>query len=50
MASKYNMTLEEFSNFTNIAFVALSEPNPQWTYSDAIDFVFQAVTTIGKVK
>lgn len=50
MASKYNMTIEEFKNFTNAAYEALSEPNPQWTYSIAFDFVFQAVTTIGKVK
>ena len=50
MASKYNMTIEEFSNFTVAAYEALSEPKPRWTYSDAIDFVFQAVTTIGKIK
>ena len=50
MASKYNMTIEEFSNFSNVAHEALSEPKPRWTYLDAVDFVFQAVTTIGKVK
>lgn len=50
MASKYNMTIEEFSNFSNVAYEALSEPKPRWTYTDSIDFVFQAVTTIGKVK
>ncbi|KAL9984087.1 hypothetical protein ACROYT_G006346 [Oculina patagonica] len=47
MASKYNMTIEEFSNFSNVAYEALSEPKPRWTYTDSIDFVFQAVTTIG---
>ena len=48
MASKYNMTVEEFNNFTNVAYQALSEPKPQWTYFAAMEFVFQAVTTIGK--
>ena len=50
MASKYNITIEDFNNFSSVAHEALSEPKPQWTYSAAIDFVFQAVTTIGKVK
>ena len=50
MASKYNMTIEEFNNFSSVAHEALSEPKPQWTFSVAIDFVFQVVTTIGKVK
>lgn len=49
MASKYNMTTDEFNNFSNAAYEALSEPRPQWNYYDAIDFVFQVVTTIGKV-
>ena len=48
MASKYNMTIDEFNNFTNMAYQALSEPKPQWTYFAAMEFVFQAVTTIGK--
>ena len=48
MASKYNMSIEEFNNFSNVAYEALSEPKPQWTYHVAVDFVFQAFTTIGK--
>ena len=48
MASKYNMSLEEFNNFSNVAYEALSVPKPQWTYVTAIDFVVQAITTIGK--
>ena len=49
MTSKHNMTIEEFDNFTNMAFEALSAPKPQWNYIAAADFVFQAITTIGKV-
>lgn len=48
MTSKYNMTIEEFNNFSSIAYEALSEPKPQWTYSVSVNFVFQAFTTIGK--
>ena len=48
MASKCNMTIEEFNNFSNLAFEALSQPKPQWNYVAAVDFVFQAFTTIGK--
>lgn len=48
MASKYNMTISEFNNFSNVAYEALSEPKPRWTYLHAIDFVFQAFSTIGK--
>ncbi|XP_078357021.1 two pore potassium channel protein sup-9-like isoform X1 [Oculina patagonica] len=47
LASKYNMSIEEFNNISNIAHEALSEPKTQWTYDAAVDFVFQAVTTIG---
>lgn len=50
LASKYNMSIEEFNNISNIAHEALSEPKTQWTYDAAVDFVFQAVTTIGKKK
>ncbi|KAJ7392344.1 hypothetical protein OS493_012003 [Desmophyllum pertusum] len=46
LASKYNMSIEEFNNVSNIAYEALSEPKPQWTYPAAVDFVFQALTTI----
>ena len=48
MASKYNMSIEEFNNFSIVAHEALSEPQPQWTYFAALDFVFQALTTIGR--
>lgn len=49
MASKYNMTVEEFKNFSLAAYEALSIPRQQWTYFAALDFLFQAITTIGKV-
>ena len=48
MASKCNMTIEEFNNFSSLALEALSQPKPRWTYIAAVDFVFQAFTTIGK--
>lgn len=48
MALKYNMSVEEFSNFSSIAYEALSEPKPPWSFSYALDFVLQTVTTIGK--
>ncbi|XP_078359128.1 two pore potassium channel protein sup-9-like [Oculina patagonica] len=47
MSSKYNMTIEEFNNFSNVAHEALSEPKPQWTFFTAYEFVMSAVTTIG---
>ena len=50
MASKYNISVEDFNNFSNVAFEALSEPKPKWTYAIAVRFVFQAITTIGKAK
>ena len=50
LASKYNMSLEEFNNISNMAYEALSEPKPQWTYGNAVSFVWQALTTIGKEK
>ena len=48
MASKYNMTVEEFNNFSLAAYEALSIPRQKWTYFAALDFLFQAITTIGK--
>ena len=48
MGSKYNMSLEEFNMFCSVAYEAMSVPKPQWTYLNAIDFVVQTVTTIGK--
>ena len=50
MALKYNMTITEFNNFSNVAYEALSEPKPRWTYVEGLDFVFQTLTTIGKGK
>lgn len=48
MVLKYNMTVEEFNNFSSVAFEALSEPKLSWSFVNAFDFVLQAVTTIGK--
>ncbi|KAJ7392342.1 hypothetical protein OS493_012001 [Desmophyllum pertusum] len=48
MASKYNMTIREFNNFSNVAHEALSDPKPQWTYINAMEFVYQALTTIAR--
>jgi len=48
LASKYNMSLEEFNNISNMAYEALSEPKPQWTYGNAATFVLHALTTVGK--
>ena len=50
MASKYNMTIDDFNNFSNVAHEALSAPKLQWTYRTSFDFVFQMVTTIGETK
>ncbi|XP_078359127.1 potassium channel subfamily K member 15-like [Oculina patagonica] len=47
MAMKYNMTIEEFNNFSSVAFEAMSEPEPRWTFFTALDFVLHALTTIG---
>ena len=48
MASKYNITIEEFNNFSNMAYDALSNPKPRWNYS--FEFVISVVTIIGKRK
>lgn len=50
MATKYNMTIEEFNNFSSVAYDALSDPGPQWTFFVALQFVIHTLTTIGKVK
>ena len=50
MASKCNITIEEFNNFSSVAYEALSEPKRQWTFDVAVRFVFQAMTTIGKAR
>ena len=48
MASKYNMSIRDFNNLTSAAYEAMSEPGLEWTYHNALDFVIQASTTIGK--
>ena len=50
MAMKYNMTIEEFNNFSNVAYEALSEPKPEWTFFAAWNFVLHCLSPIGKVK
>ena len=50
MAAKYNMSIEEFNRFSSLVHEALSAPKPRWTFPEAVDFVFQAETTIGKEK
>ena len=49
MAAKYNMSLEDFNNFSRTAHEALTEPKLEWTIFHAMDFLFQAFTTIGKL-
>lgn len=49
MASKYNMTIEEFYNISIVAHEALSDPKPQWTFIVAFEFVVNSATTIGKM-
>lgn len=48
MVSKYNMTNEEFIIFSTSAHDVLSEASPRWGYFVALEFLLQAVTTIGK--
>lgn len=49
MAIKYNMTITEFNNLYNVA-EAFREPKPRWTNVEGLDFVLQALTTIGASK
>ena len=49
MGTKYNMSLEDFNNFSRMAHEALTEPKLEWTIFIAIDFLFQAFTTIGEL-
>ena len=49
MATKYNMSLEDFNNFSRMAHEALTEPKLEWTFFQAMDFVFQAFTTVGEL-
>lgn len=48
MISKYNMTIEEFITFSTSAHDVLSEADPRWGYFVALEFLLQAVTTVGK--
>lgn len=48
MTTKYNMSIEDFNNFSKVAYEALTQPKPQWTYAAALQFVLQALTTIGE--
>lgn len=48
MAMKCNMTVEDFNNFSRVAYEALSKPKPPWSFFNAFDFVLQAVTTVDK--
>lgn len=47
MASKYNMTLDEFNDFSLMAYEAQGDPDPFWTYKASASFVLQAITTVG---
>lgn len=49
MSTKYNMSIEEFNNYSSMVYKAMSEPKPQWNYPASLDFVLQAITTIGKL-
>ena len=49
MSTKYNMSIEEFNNYSSMVYEAMSEPKPQWNYPASLDFVLQAITTIGKL-
>ena len=48
MTVKYNMTAEEFENFTRLSFEAQSRPKPAMSIENAIEFSFSAITTIGE--
>ena len=50
MAMKYNVTIEDFNNFSSVAYEALSEPGPRWTLLMALMFVLHSITTVGKMK
>ena len=49
MSTKYNMSIKEFNNYSSMVYEAMSEPKPQWNYHASVDFVLQAITTIGKL-
>ena len=50
LSIKYNMSAQDFNNFTKMAFEALSPAGPRWDIEDGINFAFQTITTVGKSK
>lgn len=51
ITAKYNMTESEFDNIVQQIETASSSSNvgPEWNYHEAVSFVIQLVTTIGKL-
>ena len=48
--AKYNMTESEFNNIVQqIETASSSNAGPEWNYHEALSFVIQLVTTIGKL-
>ena len=48
--AKYNMSESEFSDIVHqIKTASSSNAGPEWNYHEAVSFVIQLVTTIGKV-
>lgn len=48
--AKYNMSESEFNNIVQqIEAASSSNAGPEWNYHEAVSFVIQLVTTIGKV-
>jgi len=48
MEKKYNMTKDDFDNFTELTDEALSLDGPRWGYFEGVRFAFETLTTIGK--
>lgn len=49
MATKYNMTDEEFDSFSVRSHEVLGQVgSPKWDYVDSLRFAFETLTTIGK--
>ena len=48
LKDKYNMSEMEVQTLISIVRDALSDTKPLWTFWNAVDFVFQSLTTIGK--
>jgi len=47
MEKKYNMTKDDFDNFTELTDEALSLDGPRWGYFEGVRFAFETLTTIG---